>query len=751
MGLARKAAIVNGAGLLTLLALVATLSVTRVMDGFRALERKFAQRNAVRLREAIAEAHTQLDVKAADWAAWDDTYQFIADHNQDYANSNLTNSSIGMLGLCGIVFLDAQGQVVMSRGHHASDADRSTVVPADAGLLAAIAADPSLAAAPEIGHSRHGVLAVDDGWLLVSIRPILTSQQQGPARGTLVFAQRIDEQFKLRLGELIRVDVELAPVDQADAATTPRQIASAVGSDSTIRAWTTIADIKGQPALTARISMPRDITQSGWSAVRLSLMVVVASGLLLWLVTDRAIRWLVVGRVERLSREVSTIADDGRAASRVTVGGRDELGRMAEKVNLMLAAFDRTQNQLEAARGAAEQAARVKGDFVAAISHEVRSPLAAVVGSVELLRDGGLDQAQREESIEAIARNARHMLVVVNDLLDHSKIEAGRMSLEEIPFSIRQVVRDAAEMLAPTAKAKSLDLRVRVDGELADLIVGDPTRVLQIVVNLLGNAIKFTPRGAVTVTASMAPTVSGVAQLAVEVRDTGIGMTTDQVAGLFQSYVQVDPTTARKFGGSGLGLAISRSLARQMGGDIRVSSTPGTGSIFTLQLPAGAASGLRLTTEESASDHDSKLDHRPIAQAVGSLSGLQVLIADDSQDNRRLLPHHVERAGAKATAVENGQEAVDAVLASGLPGNAAAFDVVILDLQMPVLDGFAAARRLRAAGFAGLLMAATASTGDEAPGWQDAGFDLCVRKPISRDELVRTINQALVAPHRKAA
>lgn len=769
MGIARKTAVLNGVGLAALLALVAALSLTLVMDGFRALEVRFATRNAERLTQAIHEAHTQLDIKAADWAGWDDSYEFMQDRNQEYIESNLTNESMGMLGLCGMVFIAPDGAIHIDRGHVADDQGVKAWVPADPALLAALSADPSLRAAPPVGASRHGVLTVADGWLLVSIRPILTSQQEGPVRGTIVFAQRVDEHFRARLGELIRTDVSLKPVSTGTAT----ELASdgTWTDDRQIQAWATLSDINGQPAMVGRITIPRDITASGWRAVSFSLLVMLATGLLLWRVTDWGINRLVIRRVERLSDELAQIAAHGLTSSRVTIRGRDEIAALAGSVNSVLDTLERNQNELRRAREEAESASRAKGEFVAAISHEVRSPLSAVVGSVGLLREGGLTERQREENIEAIARNARHILVVINDLLDHSKIEAGQMAIESIPVGIADLVREAAGMSSAAARAKSITLVLELDDALPPAMMGDPTRITQILLNLVGNAIKFTHTGTVTVRArvhSQGARASDATTLRIEVADTGPGMTPEQVGGLFHAYYQADASVARRHGGTGLGLSISRSLARQMGGDITVESTPGKGSTFTIELPITACDERSIERDTTAivparadapATHTSSVT-RPhqftpasltlvTDPTVRPLANLRILLADDGADNRRLISHHLERAGAGVTAVEDGGSAVH--LGGRSTAGADAFDIILLDLHMPVLDGRHAARLLRKRGFVGPIIAVTASGATETDGFEDAGFNGVLLKPIEPGRLIEAVLRATRQDRRKAA
>lgn len=770
MGLTRKTGLALGLGLLALLGVVAALSLTLVMDGFRDLERRLAARNATRLQEAIHEAHAQLDTKAADWSGWDDTYEFMVDRNAGYIESNLTEESLDLLRLSLIAFIDLDGRVIDSRG---TDPDTQAFGAGCPEFLRAIEQNELLHTPPPPGESRHGLVILGTQPMLVSVRPILTSQMTGPIRGTLIFAQPLDEPMRERFEELMQAYVTFGGPGDSDrlesgfrrvphpASASHPDVEVLVGSRQ-IRGVSTLPDLAGRPALRASVTIARDVTARGMASVRFSLLVVGATGILLWLATDRALRILVLSRVGRMSAELARIEKSGSASLRVSEAGRDELGSLARDVNRVLDSLDSRAAELGRARLAAEDAARAKGEFVAAISHEVRSPLAAVVGSVELLHDGALTEPDRRVHIEAIARNARHMLVVVNDLLDHSKIEAGRMTLEQIPFSPREVVSEAVEMVRATATAKGLRLTTDTGGRLVDQMMGDPTRVRQVLLNLLTNAVKFTPTGSITVRASMGPSDHGIAHLILDVEDSGIGLTPEQVSGLFRSYAQADSSTARRFGGTGLGLSISRALARQMGGDIRVRSVAGRGSTFTLEIPAGPLGELRMTLGSDTpagaaaprSGPDPLAIPEPSAPAAapptaGSLTGLRILVADDGEDNRRLLVHHLRRAGATVHAVADGRAAVAAAGEHGPAGGP--FDVIVLDLEMPVMDGWEAAARLQKNGYAGRLLAATASGGDCAERCRAAGFSAYLVKPIRAVDLVSTAGRLGSTPQRRAA
>ena len=379
---------------------------------------------------------------------------------------------------------------------------------------------------------------------------------------------------------------------------------------------------------------------------------------------------------------------------------------------------------LQAARKEAERLARVKSDFLANMSHEIRTPLNAVLGFAKIgRRDCGDDGSRR--SFERILDSGEHLLRVINDILDYSKIEAGRLAVESEPFSIGETVDRALEMVEENARAKGLTLRSRLEVAPEEWVSGDPMRVGQILINLLGNAIKFTAEGAVEVTVSREGE-----SIRFQVRDSGIGMTDEQRSRLFQPFEQADGSTSREYGGTGLGLAISERLARIMGGSLEAASAPGEGSLFTLQLPLPVVEAPRERAVAPAVEAEAETGPR--------LAGLRVLAAEDVETNRFILQDLLEREGAEVSFAVNGRKALERLEAAG----AAAFDVVLMDVQMPVMDGYQATRGVKALAEGLPVIGLTAHALAEArERCLAAGMVDHVTKPVDGDRLVAAIRR----------
>ena len=390
------------------------------------------------------------------------------------------------------------------------------------------------------------------------------------------------------------------------------------------------------------------------------------------------------------------------------------------------------EEALQRAKEQAEFANLSKSAFLANTSHELRTPMTAILGYAEMMLDSGQSVDARHDCIRTIRRNGEHLLAIINDLLDISKIEAQKVTVEKLKCPLPQLVADVIGLTRPWAIKKGLKYEVEFVGQTPATIESDPLRCKQVIVNLLGNAIKFTESGQVRV--RIRREISYFRQcIFIEVTDTGIGMTPAQMAKLFQPFTQADESTTRRFGGTGLGLTISQRLARLLGGDILVQSTPGAGSTFTFFFDGGPRDGVDLIDDLTVDELKIGADEQ-FTNELRSLHG-KVLLAEDGEDNQNLISTHLRKVGLEVVIAVNGREAVKQVKKQS-------FDMVLMDMQMPEMDGYSATRTLRQLGHTLPIIALTANamTEDRVRCLQ-AGCNEYLAKPISRALLLRTVSK----------
>lgn len=387
---------------------------------------------------------------------------------------------------------------------------------------------------------------------------------------------------------------------------------------------------------------------------------------------------------------------------------------------------------LESQKVELAQASRAKSEFLANMSHEIRTPMNAILGFTEVLRRGMYDSPeQRGEYLDTIHASGKHLLHLINDILDLSKVESGRMELELVPCCLHEIMLDVVNVLRVKAEEKQLTLTTSTPGGLPEVITSDPGRLRQVVTNLIGNAIKFTDRGGVQLVARFEP--GNAPLIALDIIDTGVGIPEKSLQKIFEPFTQADASVTRKFGGTGLGLTISKRFIEALGGTVSVTSTVNVGTTFTVTIPTGALDPSTRIIDISEVQARKRQGTRSSKRPHYQFPAARILLVDDGEANRQLIQLVLQREGFLVDLATNGVEAIEQATHKS-------YDVIFMDMQMPVLDGYAATSQLRAAGHREPIVALTANAmkGDEEK-CRAAGCSGFLSKPVDLDELLNTL------------
>lgn len=420
----------------------------------------------------------------------------------------------------------------------------------------------------------------------------------------------------------------------------------------------------------------------------------------------------VIFEVVRKSGTLSSESADA-ILDAITIGIRNATSEFVKiRTGLLTQAQLRAQNALTA-----------KSVFLTNMSHEIRTPLAAMLGYTELLADAP-SKSERDEYIKVINRNGKALVKLIDEVLDLSKVEAGRLEVEHIAFALDELMDEVLGIFQEPIKAKNVTLAIIFDPKTPLVVESDPTRLRQILINIIGNAVKFTPSGSIKVNVEPVVLATGINGLRFTITDTGIGITAEEALTLFVPFSQADGSTTRKFGGTGLGLVLSRHIARALGGDVELKSCEkGQGCTFVVTVEAKAAKKPNKIAQPNSA---TKIDN------------IKILLVEDSPDNQDFIKRVLEKRGAVVDTADNGKEGVQKAISG-------AYDVVLMDMQMPVLDGYAATKNLRALGFKKPILALTAhALAEERLKTKDAGCNAHITKPIDTNLLVEAINELMV-------
>ena len=663
-----------------------------VYPTFESFERESAEQNLLRAQQALKAELGALDILGREYSEWDHSYNYVRGLRSEFADENLDSTYWKNIDINMMLFFDIDGQMLWGS---MLDPSMDKEVSLDDELLQPFSNDHPLLNRPNELEGVVGLLQARSAPLLVSSTPILTSAAEGPAAGTLVIGKFLDADRVRVLGSRASVDLKVydrnIPVD----AETIADVKARLSDNDDAAIWTyddehvigreLRNDAFGEPFFLLEVKTSKRITDIGWETIKTTSTFLLVISVFFLLVAWVLVRHLIVAPVSKLTQHMLLIRNTGNLDQPFGSDRRDEIGLLANEFDQLATELGKAQSELEIKRDDALAVSKAKGEFLARMSHEIRTPMNGVLGMIELLNNTPLADTQKRYA-QTIHDSADSLLEIINDVLDFSKIESGKLQLETICFDLNSFLSDLLATLEGLAHQKGLTIELIVADGPTLAVYGDPFRLRQVLMNLIGNAIKFTDEGRVSVCVTVVDVDATHKDINFAVKDTGVGISGDKQKLIFESFAQEDGSTTRRFGGTGLGLAISKQLVEMMNGELQVESEAGAGSSFSFDLRMRASDGSDFS--ESARSLQKGLFEAKVKPAeIGLLSG-RVLLAEDNAVNQEVALGMMAGMGVEAVVAKNGDEALNQFKSQQ-------FDVVLMDCQMPVVDGLEATRAIR--------------------------------------------------------